>query len=160
MNLLLLSIAVAWVGVGAHALLRRHRNGRPHNSVLSFREQLSTLERAAPGSMLRAGGDSSASGVVPILPPVTSSVRRRREVLVGLLGATAFTFLLFLVAGGAFTGFLFVVSAGALGAYVYALRQMQLRKLERSAKVRALPLPAVADAAAPALAGLPQAATN
>ena len=157
MNLLLLSIAVAWVGVGAHALVRRHRNGRPHSSVLSFREQLSTLERAAPGSMLRVAGDSYDSGVVPLVPPVTSSVRRRREVLMGLLGATAFTFLLFVGFTGTITGFLFVLAAGALGAYVYALRQMHLRKLERSAKVRALPL-AMADASP--LAGLRQAATN
>lgn len=140
MNLLLLSIAVAWIGVGAHALIRRHRNGRPNNSVLSFREQLSTLERAAPGSMLRAEPDLFDSGIVPVATPARSAIRRRRDVLVGLMGATAFSLLLLLVVGGAFVGLLFVASAGSLGAYVYALRQLHLRRLERSAKVRAIPL--------------------
>jgi hypothetical protein len=160
MNLLLLSIAVAWVGVGAHALVRRHRNDRPNNSVLSFREQLSTLERAAPGSMLRASGDDFESGMVPIVSPVTSSVRRRREVLMGLLGATAFTFLVAVLFGGTLPTLLFLATGGALAAYVYALRQMHLRKLERSAKVRALPLPVADVPLAASLASLPRAATN
>ncbi|MCB0977940.1 MAG: hypothetical protein KDB02_10825 [Acidimicrobiales bacterium] len=142
MNLLLFSIAVAWIGVGVHALVRRHRNERPNNSVVSFREQLANLERAAPGSMMRVGLDPMDSGAVTIAPPVKSAVQRRREVFTGLLGSTVFTFLLFLVFGGALTGFMFFVSAAALGAYSYALRQLHLRKLERSMKVRAIPLPA------------------
>jgi len=146
MNLLLLSIAVAWIGVGAHALVRRHRADRPNNSVLSFREQLSTLERAAPGSMLRAEVDPFDSGIVSIVPPVRSVVRRRRDVLFALMGATALTFLLFVVVGGTLAGLLFLASAGSLGAYVYALRQLHLRRLERSAKVRALPVSPVQPA--------------
>ena len=142
MNLLLFSIAVAWIGVGVHALVRRHRNERPNNSVVSFREQLANLERAAPGSMMRVGLDPMDSGAVTIAPPVKAAVQRRREVFTGLLGSTVFTFLLFLVFGGALTGFMFFVSAAALGAYSYALRQLHLRKLERSMKVRAIPLPA------------------
>lgn len=157
MNLLLFSIAVAWIGVGVHALVRRARADRPNNSVLSFRAQLSTLERAAPGSMLRADFDPSATGPVPVLTPVRSAVRRRRDVLFGLMGATAFTLLLAIVVGGTVPVLLFLVSAAALGAYVYALRQMHLRRLERSAKVRTLP---VADTSQPAGLALPRTAAN
>lgn len=145
MNLLLLSIAVAWLGVGAHALLRRQRESRPNNSVVSFREQLATLERAAPGSTLRPLGETSPTGSVTIAPPAKSVVRRRREVFLGLLGTTGLAFLLLVVVPGALTGLLFVVAASAFGAYTYALRQLHLRQLERSAKVRALPLPLAAD---------------
>lgn len=157
MNLLLLSIAVAWIGVGAHALIRRHRNDRPTNSVLSFREQLSNLERAAPGSMLRSDADLFDTGAVPLAAPVRSAVRRRRDVLVGLLAGTGVTFLLLLVVGGTLATLLFLLTAGSLGAYVYALRQMHLRKLERSAKVRALPLPTTQPGS---LVGLPRTAAN
>lgn len=54
------------------------------------------------------------------------------------MGATAFTFLLFFAVGGTFFTLLFVSSSGALGAYVYALRQIHVRSVERMAKVRPL----------------------
>lgn len=146
MNLLLFSIAVAWIGVGVHALVRRRRNERPNNSVVSFREQLANLERAAPGSVMRVAGNPADTGAITIAAPNKTSVQRRREVLAGLAGSTLFTFLLFVLLGGPVPGLLFFASAAALGAYVYALRQLHLRRIERSAKVKAIRLPAVQPA--------------
>ncbi len=135
--LFLIILAVVWAAVLVPPFVRSRREGRPGSSVTSFRAQLSTLERATPGSSLRAVADqrpgfqtSSALGSI-------DARRRRRDVLVGLLGATGLTFLLALAVGGAFT-LLFLVSAGALGSYVYALRQRHLRTLERVSKVRVL----------------------
>lgn len=139
MMIIVLGLAAAWIGVGIHAYLRNRREGRPDNSVLSFRAQLSTLERATPGSMLR-----QPTGQVPVVRldgarPAPSSVkRRRRDVLIGLMGATVFSFLLLVVMQGAFATLAFLASAGSLVAYVYALRQLHLRSMERSVKVRSI----------------------
>ncbi len=132
-------LLAVWVAVIGSWVLGNRRNGRPDNSVASFRAQLSTLERATPGSSLRTaaprpvGGSALAQGA----RPRSDAKRRRREVLVGLLGATGFTFLLAVLLQGVAV-VLFLASAGALGAYVYALVQMQKRTQEQSAKVRVL----------------------
>lgn len=143
----LVILAIAWAAMIVPPMMRRQREGRPGNSVVSFRQQLSTLERATPGSHLRPipnmarplGGSTVASR-----PSMSASmgrnqvIRRRRDVLVGLLGASAVTFLLAVAVGGTMITLLFLASASALGAYVYALVQMRKRSTERSAKVRVL----------------------
>ena len=53
-------------------------------------------------------------------------------------GASAFGLLLMLAFGGTLFTLLFLVTASAFGLYVYALRQLQLRSIERDAKVRTL----------------------
>ena len=134
--LVVVILAVVWAAVLVPPFVRNRRDGRPDNSVLSFRAQLSTLERATPGTTLRP--------YAPMRRPVASSPasasvkRRRRDILLGLGGATAFSLLLALAFGGALLTLLFLASASALGLYVYALRQLQLRALEREAKVRTL----------------------
>ena len=137
--LVLMILAVVWAAVLIPPFLRNRQNGRPDNSVLSFRAQLSTLERATPGTSLRPYSTVNGHRPVARVRGVSPSVkRRRRDILLGLGGFTTFTFLLMVVFGGAFSMLLFLVSASALGAYVYALRQLQLRSLERVAKVRTL----------------------
>ncbi len=137
--LVLMILAAVWAAVLLPPFLRNRRDARPDNSVVSFRAQLSTLERATPGTSLRT---TAPGELVPprISVPMTRAdvKRRRREVLVGLLGATGFSFLLVVAAGGTLATLLFLASAGSLGAYVYALRQLQLRAVERDAKVRVL----------------------
>ncbi len=134
--LVLVILAVVWAAVLVPPFVRNRRDGRPDNSVLSFRAQLSTLERATPGTTLRP----YASVGRPAPAPRTSAAvkRRRRDVLVGLGGATAFSLLLALAFGGALLTLFFLATASAFGLYVYALRQMQMRALERQAKVRTL----------------------
>lgn len=138
-------LAIVWACFLVPPVLRRHREGRPGSSVTSFRRQLSTLERATPGTSLRPpieGRPASGLGGAP-RPLVRSELQRRRQnVLVGLGGATGFTFLLLIVAGGALATLLFLASASALGAYVYALVQIRQRATEAASKVRVLHPPA------------------
>lgn len=143
--LALLCLAFAWACILVPSALRRHREGRPGSSVHSFRRQLSTLERATPGTTLRPMSSGATVGSAPVRrsaparPTTSSAVRkRRRDILVGLLGATACTFLLFLVASSAVTFLLFALSGGALGAYCYALVQIRMRAEEAAVKVRVL----------------------
>lgn len=143
-TLFVICLAIVWAAFLVPPLLRRHREGRPGSSVHSFRRQLSTLERATPGTSLRplqpyrpapmvgtsfSGGPSAHRSDV---------LRRRQNVLIGLLGATGFTFLLMVIASSAITFLLFLASAGALGAYVYALVQLRQRASEAVTKVRVL----------------------
>ena len=144
--LFLVILAGVWAAVLVPPFLRSRREGRPASSVMSFRAQLSTLERATPGSKLRPVHASTAP-LLPLAP--LDARRRRRDVLVGLLGASAFTFLLAVALGGFFT-VLFLLTAGACGAYVYALRQRHLRSREGAVKGR--PLRVAASAPQPVLA--------
>ncbi len=154
--LVLMILAAVWAAVLLPPFLRNRRDGRPGSSVLDFRAQLSTLERATPGTSLRVVPPGAT--IAPIRPTVRPDVRRRRrDVLSGLAGATGFTFLLTLLAGGTLPTLMFVASAACLGAYVYALRQLKLRSMERSVKVRPL-RPAVGSR--PALVGLRTTAVN
>ena len=137
---ILLLLVIAWICVGANFVIQRRREGRTDSSVASFRQQLSTLERATPGSVMR----HSVTGPVPVVKmehapaksPLSATKRRRRDVLVGLGSATIFFLLVRLMVPGMLTTALFVLSAVALGAYVWALRQLHLRALERSAAVQ------------------------
>jgi hypothetical protein len=135
-------LAVVWACFLVPPMLRKHREGRPSSSVSSFRQQLSTLERATPGTSLRPINQASrapmASG--PYAPQLRRSdvMRRRQNVLVGLGGATAFFLLLALIATSTVTVLLFLLTGGALSAYVYALVQIRMRADEAAAKVRVL----------------------
>lgn len=138
--LVLVILAVVWAAVLVPPFLRNRRDARPDNSVVSFRAQLSTLERATPGTSLRTvpSGSSLGAPLVPIQMNRSDAKRRRREVLVGLLAATGISFLLLVAVGGTLVTLLFLVASCSLGAYVFALRQLQMRSIERVAKVRTL----------------------
>jgi len=140
--LAVLCLAIVWAFLLVPPMLRRHREGRPASSVSSFRRQLSTLERATPGTSLRP---LPAYRPTPVAGSMAAGrmtraevVRRRRDVLFALAGSTAFTFLLAVGLSGPLTILLFLASASALGAYVYALVQLRRRSEEASAKVRVL----------------------
>lgn len=147
-------LAIVWAAFLVPPMLRKHRDGRPSSSVVSFRRQLSTLERATPGTSLRPLQPYQPTPVVAGSGALTRSDvnRRRRDVLLVLAGLTAFSFLLVLVAPGAFTTLLFLGAGGALGAYVYALVQIRKRAEEASAKVRVLRPARSAHGSAPILA--------
>ena len=76
--------------------------------------------------------------MLPVQMSRSDVKRRRRDVLVGLLAATGFAFVLLVAVGGALVTLLFLAAASGLGAYVFALRQLQMRSMERVAKVRPL----------------------
>ena len=128
--MVLLGLAVVWAAFLLPSWLRRRREGRPADSVLSFRRQLSTLERATPGG-----------GYAPISQPIArhsgprsraEARRRRRDVFYALLAATVVSLLLAVVMQGP------MLCLGALGAYTALLVQIQRRTLERVQKVRPL----------------------
>ena len=134
--IVLVILAAVWAAVLVPPFVRNRRDARPDNSVVSFRAQLSTLERATPGTSLRTMAHSAP--MVPMMMNRSDAKRRRREILVGLLAATGLTFLLLVAFGGTMSTLLFLASASALGSYVFALRQLQMRSMERVAKVRTL----------------------
>ena len=133
----LFTLAVVWAAFLLPSILRRYRDGRPGSSVVSFRQQLSTLERATPGHSLRLSNTGPVPIVKSVPPARKTQVRRRRDVLLVLMGTTALTFLAALAMGGYATA-LFVASAVALGGYVWALVQIRHRTEERQLKVRVL----------------------
>lgn len=135
--LFLMILAVVWAAVLVPPFVRSRRDGHPGSSVMSFRAQLSTLERATPGSSLRPMVETQRPTAEVAGLGSIDARRRRRDVLVGLLGATGVTLLLAFALGGLFT-LLFLLSAASLGGYVYALRQHHLRSMERVSKVRVL----------------------
>lgn len=140
--LALVCLAIVWVAVLVPPMLRKHREGRPSSAVDSFRRQLSTLERATPGTTLRPVGRHAPVGR-PRQRPAVAAIRpevrqRRRDVLMGLAAASTVSFLLAVVATSAITVFLFLATAGALGAYVYALVQIRQHAEEAAVKVRVL----------------------
>ncbi len=134
--LVLFILAVLWISVGARWALRHRREGRPGSSVVSFRHQLSTLERATPGHSLRLSATGPAS-VRSASPAPPSQLKRRRSILLGLGGSTVFFLFGALLIGGVLT-VLFLLSAVSLGVYVVALVQIRKRAAERQAKVRVL----------------------
>lgn len=153
-------LAIVWAFFLVPPMMRKHREGRPASSVVSFRRQLSTLERATPGTSLRPVGTyapyrptGSATNVGTAQMNRSQVVRRRQNVLVGLGVATIVSMLLVLVSTSAMTMLLFLASAGALGAYIYALVQLRVRADEAAAKVRVLrPQAAPRVASTPTLA--------
>ncbi|MCU1455609.1 MAG: hypothetical protein JWN46_3755 [Acidimicrobiales bacterium] len=130
-------IAVIWAVVLLPPFLRNRREGRPTHSVVSFRRQLSTLERARPSVL--------GHGYMPVRRAEglrRAEVRkRRRDILGGLIGATALSLLGALALGGLFVAG-FACCTVLLAGYTMLLIQVQKQAAERAAKVRVLVPPA------------------
>jgi len=139
----LVILAVVWA-VYFVSWVRSRTEHRRVNSINSFSNHLSILERTSPGG--RGQGRSSASKaaafpgpsyLAPRRPSMSQTKKRRRDILVGLFAATGVTFLGMLLMGGMVT-YLFGLSLVLTVAYVMALANLQKRALERRAKVRYL----------------------
>ena len=131
--IVLLILAVVWAAVLLPPFLRNRREGRPADSVLSFRQQLSTLERTAPGS-----GPTRAAGTLATGMGRSAVRKRRRDVLFGLGGSTVLTLLLGMAVGAELFWLMFGFSAVLLFTYTFLLIQIQKRTAERESKVRVL----------------------
>jgi hypothetical protein len=164
--LVLVILGLIWGFVLIPPYLQNRRESRPSDSIASFRQQLSVLERTTPG-----GGSSNLSRLdvgryeIPRYDPRSnvsqlahrsaarasqgrrpSSAamrraevrRRRRDVFVTLLGAVGVSFLLALLLGGSVWMLHFVIDAAFL-AYVAMLVSIQQASAERDMKVRHLP---------------------
>ena len=155
MTLLLGILAGVWAVVLVPPYLR-NRNERVSDSISSFRQQLSTLERTRPGSRPITPRAVGPMTVQPIALQAGSAMpigrsearRRRRDILFTLGGAVLITLFLAVMLGGVAILCQLVADA-LLGGYVYLLVQMRKTEAERQAKVRYLP--SKADVSEPAL---------
>lgn len=126
-TLVLLGLAVVWAVVLLPEAVRKLSGARAGDSIRSFRQQLSSLERSAPGrrrdNVIDLRDRTSAGPARPAAPQVSPAVRRRRQEVLATLGAAAVLTLLCTVAfGGAFL-FLHLLADGLLIAYVVLLNQ-------------------------------------
>ena len=152
--MLLLILAVIWAGVVA-SLVRDRVGERPSDSIGSFRRQLHVLQRTAPASVAPANTlyAPREHQVAPIsaMPmrrrPASASVdsprartmKRRRDVLVGLLAAMGVTLLLGLLPWFRPLLVLHVVLDLAFAGYITLLVRMRNDAAERDMKLRFLP---------------------
>ena len=177
--LVLVILGLIWGFVLIPPYLQTRRESRPSDSIASFRQQLSVLERTTPGSRssnlarLDVGRydiphhdpRSNVSQLAGRSRPVQSNSRRpsaaamrraevrrrRRDVFVTLLGAVGVSFLLAVVLGGSVWMLQLAIDAAFL-AYVAMLVSIQQQSMERDMKVRHLPPTAARRQPAPQLA--------
>jgi hypothetical protein len=168
---ILLLLAVIWGVFLVPQLLRARADRGPADSIGSFRNQLSMIERSLPegqarGQARRSFPSAAASSAMPafgapvygapvaargIAPSRSELQRRRRDVLLALLAAVIATLALGLVFKPAFA--LNFVADAAFATYVALLVRARTIAAEREMKVRYLPgpVPAYASASEPSL---------
>lgn len=139
--LVLFVLAVVWA-VYLVSWIRSRTEHRRVNSISSFSNHLSILERAAPGASSPTAPVASTSAPLrgseyfaPHRPRLSPQKKRRRDVLFGLAGATGVTLLGAFAFGGLMI-VLFLLSLAAFAGYIVLLANAQKQKLERQAKVR------------------------
>ena len=169
--LVLLILAAIWGFVLIPPYLQTRRESRPGDSIASFRQQLSTLERTTPGArrsnlarldvgryeVPRYQPRSNVAQLAGRSAPSRSAHRaeirrRRRDVFVTLLGAVAVSFLLAVIVGNGSVWMLHLLIDAVFVAYVALLVSLQQQSMEREVKVRHLPPTAARRAQAPQLA--------
>jgi hypothetical protein len=144
-------LAVVWA-VYLVSWIRSRTEHRRVNSISSFSNHLSILERSQPKSRSMAPVASGSTALrggayfAPHRPKLSQQKKRRRDILFGLLAATGVTALGAFFLGGIFT-VLFVLSFLLTAAFVTLLASAQKRSIERRTKVHY-----IAETAAPASA--------
>ncbi len=139
--LVLVILAVMWLVVLLPPFLRSVRDGRPSDSVTSFRRQLTVLERTAPGTPVSRAPLGVSGPAVSTRARLSYERRRaqerRRNLLFGLVGSSAVFTLLGLVTGARLLLGLGGVSLLLLAGYVWLLLQWQAQRA-RAMAVRAI----------------------
>ena len=161
--MVLLILAVVWGVFLIPQVLRARADRGPADSIGSFRNQLSMIERSLPEGSARITHLNAARRAQPAMPafggyqpvagyrpPSRSELqRRRRDVLLGLLAAVVVTLAMGLVFKPFFA--LNLVADVALAGYVTLLVRARTIAAEREMKVRYLPGPVPMHAPEPAL---------
>lgn len=130
----LLILLLLWLAVLAPPLVRYLSGERQSvDSVGTFNQTLSVLGRTN-GHAESRGRDGSA-----LVRSATDAQRRRRDVLLALVGAVAGSLGLAMFAGGPLLWGLQVLADALLAAYLVLLLQFKHRTLERETKVHYLP---------------------
>ena len=166
-TLIFLGLAVVWAVVLLPELFRKMSGSRSSDSIRSFNQQLSVLHRSGtrrgadlPGMGRPAGLNSPRSNVIDLRRPaggpvtnrglspqglastdaprgVPTSVKKRRQEVLTVLGSAAVLTLLCTVAfGGVFFLGAFVVACGLLVAYVALLAQLNQAPRTNQAAIR------------------------
>ena len=162
--LVLVILGLIWGFVLIPPYLQTRRESRPGDSIASFRQQLSVLERTTPGGRSSnlsrldvgryeaprydprsnvaqlAGRGSHVGRPAPSQAAMRRSEvrRRRRDVFVTLLGAVGVSFLLAVALGGPIWMLHLVVDA-VFVLYVAMLVSLQQQGMEQELKVRHMP---------------------
>ena len=140
--LLLIVLAGVWAALLVPPLVRSRRDNRPSGSIHEFRRQLHVLGRTSPAGIasLRGGARRPAG-------PSRRCIKRRRDVLVGLLVVMGASLLLGFIPVLRVAWAVHVVADLAFVAYIGALVHFRNLAAEREAKVRFLPRPARVESA-------------
>jgi len=132
----LLILAVLWAAVLIPPLFKAHTERRRGDSIGDF-----SYKRPAPPLPMSLAGTTGAPrprhGAVP--GGMTTAQRRRRDVLVGLLGAVAVTFVAAMFTGSTPMWVLQLAVDALLVTYVVLLVRMRTLATEQQVKVRYLP---------------------
>lgn len=137
--LVLILLAIAWAIFLVPSFVRNRSESRPGSSVVSFKQGLDVLGRAAPGPSLARSGPAMVAA--PGQPRGRAAVRkRRRDILVSLAGVAGFTLLLAIAFGGRMI-LVHLLADALLGGYVYLLVQMRKAAVQRANTVRYLAAP-------------------
>lgn len=164
--MVLLILAVVWGVFLVPQIVRARSDRGPADSIGSFRNQLSTIERTLPGGHASrvspiARRQPAAATFSPVgapmpsprmayAPPSRSELQRRRQnVLLALLGVVVLTLALGLLFKPAFA--LNIVADLALAGYVTMLVRARSIAAEREMKVRYLPGPTLVRSPGPAM---------
>ena len=151
--MVLLFLAVIWAAVLVPPMLRARAEGRPADSIGNFRHQLSVLQRTAPGMVAPANSlrapmmgpyrpiapGLAIRSVSPEAARRARTLKRRRDILFGLLGAMGGSLVLGLVPSLRVLWGLHVVLDVLFVGYVALLVRMRNVAAEREMKLRFLP---------------------
>jgi len=158
--LVLVILAVIWAAVLVPPYLQNRSDSRPADSISTFRNQLSVLERRA-GAVVPSHAAPLRQAQVPAIQLDRSRIaraemrRRRRDILVTLLAAAGLTLVIGLVMTPVLL--LHLVIDAMLGGYVALLVRQRRLAEERASKVRYLgPAPAPRRAMAEPAYGAPE----
>lgn len=152
---MLLLLAVIWAAVLIPPMVRARAESRPAGSITDFRRQLRVLARTTPYASAAAPLVAPMYAASSVHRPVAarrraSSVKRRRDILVGLLVAMAGSLLFGVLPPLRVLWLVHVVLDVLFVAYVALLVYMRNLAAEREMKVRFLPT-AASRAPEPAL---------
>ena len=152
--MVLLFLAAVWALVLIPPLFRGRVEGRSADSIGDFRRQLHVLQRTGPTAFgppgpARFSGSTASAMVAPFRGPGAPrspqslrrqrTLKRRRDVLLGLIGTTAGSLLLGAIPAFRILWLVTLISAGLLVGYVALLVRMRNVAAERDMKLRFLP---------------------
>jgi len=147
----LLILAVLWAAVLIPPLFKARTERRRGDSIGDFTYKLGVIGRtggftpprpAPPHPMSIAGTTGPPRPRIGVVPTgMSSAQRRRRDVLVGLLGAAAATFVTAMLTGSTMMWVAHLAVDVLLVTYVVLLVRMRNLAMEQRVKVRYLPQP-------------------